>query len=75
MDVLVESVDGDGIEGRGAHQAPEVDGSTMLAGGDVTVRVGDLVRAKVVSTEGVDLIAVPVELLDPSPASAAAARP
>jgi hypothetical protein len=39
------------------------------------VHVGDLVRAKVVSTEGVDLIAVPVELLDPSPASAAAARP
>jgi ribosomal protein S12 methylthiotransferase len=75
VDVLVESVDGDGIEGRGAHQAPEVDGSTMLAGGDVTVRVGDLVRARVVSTEGVDLIAVPVELLDPSPASAAAARP
>jgi MiaB/RimO family radical SAM methylthiotransferase len=73
VDVLVESVDSDGIEGRGAHQAPEVDGSTMLTGGDVTVRVGDLVRAKVVSTEGVDLIAVPVELLDPS--LAAVTRP
>jgi ribosomal protein S12 methylthiotransferase RimO len=69
VDVLVESVDGlDGIEGRGAHQAPEVDGSTTLVGGDITVRVGDLVRAKVVSTDGVDLVALPMEVLDPYPA-------
>ena len=64
IDVLVESVDGDGIEGRGAHQAPEVDGSTMLTAAGYDVRVGDLVRAKVVATEGVDLVAVATELVD-----------
>jgi len=42
----------DGVEGRAAHQAPEVDGSTTLEGGDLTVRVGDLVRATVVASNG-----------------------
>ena len=55
LEVLVESVDG---EGRAAHQAPEVDGSTQLSAG--TYAVGDLVRALVVGSEGVDLIAAPV---------------
>jgi ribosomal protein S12 methylthiotransferase RimO len=55
--VLVESV-GDGVaEGRAAHQAPEVDGCTTLVGADV--RVGDMVRARVVASEGVDLVAAP----------------
>ena len=63
--MLVESVDGDGVEGRAAHQAPEVDGSTTLTGraADSEPRVGDLVRARVTGTDGVDLVAVPVELL------------
>jgi MiaB/RimO family radical SAM methylthiotransferase len=65
VDVLVETV-GEVVEGRAAHQAPEVDGSTSLTGGEVAVRVGDLVRAKVTSTEGVDLVAVPVEILSPA---------
>ena len=53
--MLVESVaDGD-VEGRAAHQGPEVDGSTYLV--QPGPRVGDLVRAVVVDTEGADLYA------------------
>jgi ribosomal protein S12 methylthiotransferase RimO len=51
VEVLIESADG---EGRAAHQAPDVDGTTLVNG---DVRVGDIVRAVVVDTEGVDLIA------------------
>ena len=54
--VLVESIEGDPdgwVEGRAAHQGPEVDGSTYLEGAGL--RVGDLVRAVVTSTDGVDL--------------------
>src|SRR3954453_10217106 len=60
--VLVESVedtpDGPVVEGRAAHQGPEVDGTTRLtAAGPVTHAVGDLVTARVVVTEGADLVA------------------
>jgi ribosomal protein S12 methylthiotransferase len=56
--VLVESVDEeDGVVGRAAHQAPETDGCTTLLGAPDGVRVGDLVEAKVVASEGVDLVA------------------
>lgn len=55
VEVLVESVDGDTAEGRAAHQAPEVDGTTTVHGAGL--RVGDLVRATVVATGGVDLTA------------------
>ncbi|MGW7517142.1 30S ribosomal protein S12 methylthiotransferase RimO [Streptomyces sp. NPDC054796] len=73
--VLVESVDGDdGPVGRGAHQAPETDGQILLAasegegagvGAGAASRgqglvVGRMVEAKVVATEGVDLIAEPL---------------
>ncbi len=58
--VLVESVDGDLAEGRAAHQGPEVDGSTTLEGGSGSLAVGDMIPAKVVGAEGVDLVAVPV---------------
>jgi ribosomal protein S12 methylthiotransferase len=68
VEVLVESVDADGIEGRAAHQAPEVDGSTTLSGGDLPIAVGDLVRARVTGTVGADLVAVPVEVLAAMPA-------
>ena len=58
VEVLVESVGPDGVEGRAAHQGPEVDGTTTLVGaGHVTV--GDLVSAVVVSAEGADLVARP----------------
>ncbi|MDT0327471.1 30S ribosomal protein S12 methylthiotransferase RimO [Nocardiopsis lambiniae] len=54
--VLVETVLEDGAyEGRSEHQAPEVDGSTILYGEDLAV--GDLVRATVVQAIGADLVA------------------
>jgi ribosomal protein S12 methylthiotransferase len=68
VEVLVESIDADGIEGRAAHQAPEVDGSTMLTGAEYTgsdLVVGDLVRARVTGTVGADLVAVPLEVVRP----------
>jgi hypothetical protein len=43
------------VEGRAAHQGPEVDGSTFLLDSDA--QVGDLVRAVVVESEGADLYA------------------
>lgn len=63
VDVLVEEVDPDGtgdgtVEGRAAQQGPEVDGTTRIHGAHA--RVGDFVRALVVATDGVDLIAEPV---------------
>ncbi|CAB4953537.1 unannotated protein [freshwater metagenome] len=57
IEVLVEQV-ADTIEGRGAHQAPEVDGNTTLVDHEgAALRVGDLVMATVVGSDGVDLIA------------------
>ncbi|MGW7679882.1 radical SAM protein [Kribbella sp. NPDC054772] len=44
-------------EGRAAHQGPEVDGITTLTGLPDGIKVGDLVSAKVVASDGVDLIA------------------
>ncbi|QMU78772.1 30S ribosomal protein S12 methylthiotransferase RimO [Streptacidiphilus sp. PB12-B1b] len=61
--VLVESIDEeDGVVGRADHQAPETDGSTTLLCAPDAVRVGDLVAAKVVASEGVDLVAEPLGL-------------
>ncbi|HZN75907.1 MAG TPA: 30S ribosomal protein S12 methylthiotransferase RimO [Micromonosporaceae bacterium] len=54
VDVLVESVDGDVVEGRAAHQGPE-DGSTTVRGAH-QARPGDLVQAKITGSEGVDLL-------------------
>ncbi|GGN53303.1 ribosomal protein S12 methylthiotransferase RimO [Actinoplanes lobatus] len=72
VEVLIDTIDGDEIEGRAEHQAPEVDGSTSLVAGDAGVdlsmlRPGDLVRARVTGTEGVDLLAVPVEMISAAP--------
>ena len=55
VSVLVESVAGDVAEGRAAHQAPEVDGSTTVSGGPL--EVGRMVPAVVRSSGGVDLFA------------------
>jgi ribosomal protein S12 methylthiotransferase RimO len=69
VEVLVDAVEDGVVEGRAAHQAPEVDGSTTLVapptgGVDLAaLRPGDLVRATVTGTEGVDLVAVPVEMI------------
>ncbi|WP_408899244.1 30S ribosomal protein S12 methylthiotransferase RimO [Nocardioides sp. R1-1] len=63
VEVLVEEVDPDGsrdgaVEGRAAQQGPEVDGTTRVLGVP-DARVGDLLRAVVVASDGVDLIAEP----------------
>ncbi|MCU1295647.1 MAG: ribosomal protein methylthiotransferase [Bryobacterales bacterium] len=50
VSVLIEGPDG---EGRALHQAPEVDGTTMVAG----AAIGSIVTATVVASEGVDLVA------------------
>ena len=62
VEVLVESLEPDSgtAEGRGAHQGPEVDGTTTLENLPAGTRVGDLVRALVTATDGVDLIADPI---------------
>ena len=64
VEVLVESLDGAAAEGRAAHQAPEVDGTTTLVPcPGAGLRVGDLVRAVVTGASGVDLVARPVEVM------------
>ncbi len=59
--VLVESIEpepaGGVVEGRAAHQGPEVDGSTTLRAVPAGVRVGDMISARVVASDGVDLVA------------------
>jgi len=58
VQVLVESVEDGVASGRGAHQAPEVDGTTSVrlpAG--ASVAVGDIIAARVQATDGVDLLA------------------
>jgi ribosomal protein S12 methylthiotransferase RimO len=59
VQVLVESVTSELVEGRAAHQGPETDGVTTLYRDAVPVRpsIGDLIDARVVASEGVDLIA------------------
>ncbi|MCA1674132.1 MAG: MiaB/RimO family radical SAM methylthiotransferase, partial [Actinobacteria bacterium] len=67
VDVLVEAVaglDADTI-GRAEHQAPEVDGECVFTGSG-SFAVGDLVRSRVVGTDGVDLAVEPVELIAPA---------
>jgi MiaB/RimO family radical SAM methylthiotransferase len=57
VEVLVEEALGDGqYEGRAAHQAPDVDGSTTLRA-DRPLSPGDLVTARVVESAGADLVA------------------
>ena len=58
VDVLVETTEG---EGRAAHQAPEVDGTTTLRG-NRGLRIGDIVPARVEASDGVDLVAVPLAI-------------
>ncbi|MGV9267211.1 30S ribosomal protein S12 methylthiotransferase RimO [Kitasatospora sp. NPDC003701] len=60
VEVLIESVDGDLVEGRAAHQAPETDGLTTLTGVE-DPEVGRFYRARVVASEGVDLVAEALE--------------
>ncbi|MEU5423273.1 30S ribosomal protein S12 methylthiotransferase RimO [Streptomyces sp. NPDC001407] len=60
MEVLVDRIDEeDGVLGRAAHQAPETDGQVRLVT-DREFAPGSMVVAKVVATEGVDLVAEPL---------------
>ncbi|WP_233160800.1 30S ribosomal protein S12 methylthiotransferase RimO [Actinophytocola xanthii] len=65
--VLVERVDEEGCAGRAAHQGPEVDGECLLTGEVAELVVGDLVRGKVVGSEGVDLVVAPAEVVGARP--------
>ncbi|WP_460852956.1 30S ribosomal protein S12 methylthiotransferase RimO [Nocardioides montaniterrae] len=66
--VLVENLEPDDVgedsdntvEGRAAHQGPEVDGITYVSGSG-SARVGDFLRARVVASDGVDLFAELIE--------------
>jgi ribosomal protein S12 methylthiotransferase len=66
IEVLVERVEADDageaeVEGRAAQQGPETDGSVLLqCPPEVDIRVGSLVSAVVVDSDGVDLVAEPV---------------
>ena len=62
--VLLESRDGDEGEGRAAHQAPEVDGSTRVHRLTLQHAVGGFVDAIVTGTEGVDLVADVADVAD-----------
>ena len=73
VEALVEAVSGDTAEGRTAGQAPEVDGSTTLTGpGAAGLAVGDVVRARVEDSCGVDLIADVLDVVTPARAGLAA---
>ena len=69
--VLVERADAedDDCAGRAAHQGPDADGECYLVGAHddgpdpASLRPGDLVRARVVDSEGVDLLVETLELL------------
>jgi ribosomal protein S12 methylthiotransferase RimO len=57
--VLVEEIDEETgeVTGRAAHQGPDIDGETLLTGAVEGLRPGMVVRASVVDTDGIDLIA------------------
>jgi tRNA A37 methylthiotransferase MiaB len=59
LEVLVESVADGVVEGRAAHQAPETDGTTIIAA-PPGLQVGDVVSCVVDGSDGVDLRATAV---------------
>ena len=63
VEVLIEDVLAGTADGRAAHQGPEVDGTTSIVGLPGDARTGQLWRAVVVASEGVDLVAEPLEVL------------
>ncbi|MGO9778412.1 MAG: 30S ribosomal protein S12 methylthiotransferase RimO [Streptosporangiaceae bacterium] len=74
-EVIIEERLGDGLfEGRAAHQAPEVDGTTTVQA-DADLTPGQLVRATVVSSDGVDLVATAQTAPEASPQTAPEAAP
>jgi len=75
VEVLVEEVAGGLAHGRAEHQQPEVDGACTVRTAGLTgpVRVGDLLRATVVTSAGVDLVCEASEVIDAARAGAPAA--
>jgi len=70
VEVLIEEdLGGRLYEGRAAHQAPEVDGVTTVRS-PAPLAVGGMISARVVTSQGVDLVADALQ-----PASTAAPRP
>jgi ribosomal protein S12 methylthiotransferase RimO len=66
VDVLIETIDVDeaGVRvavGHAGHQGPD-DATTAVIIDQRVVEVGDFIRAVVIDTEGVDLVAEPVEI-------------
>ena len=53
--VLVESVDEDGVQGRAGHQGPE-DGGTIVSDAPAEVAVGDVLTVRIVESLGVDVV-------------------
>jgi ribosomal protein S12 methylthiotransferase RimO len=53
--LLEDKTEEGGVEGRAAHQAPEVDGTVLVRGAGLAL--GEIVAARVTGSEGVDLIA------------------
>ncbi|MCC9309178.1 30S ribosomal protein S12 methylthiotransferase RimO [Kitasatospora sp. RB6PN24] len=68
VEVLVESLEDGEVIGRAAHQAPETDGLTTLVGAEQAV-VGRFYRARVIASEGVDLVAEVIEAASPAAAA------
>jgi ribosomal protein S12 methylthiotransferase RimO len=65
LEVLVEEELGQGrYNGRAAHQAPEVDGTTEIRS-ELPLAAGDLVLARVTGSGGVDLVADVIEPAGP----------
>jgi len=62
-EVLILIEDADELEGRAAHQGPEVDGSTRIVKGESDVMIGEKVtvgsyiRGEVIGSDGADLLA------------------
>jgi ribosomal protein S12 methylthiotransferase len=54
--LIEEDLGGQCYEGRAAHQAPEVDGVTTVRS-PTPLTTGGMVRATVVTSQGVDLVA------------------
>ncbi|NDU72605.1 30S ribosomal protein S12 methylthiotransferase RimO [Actinomadura sp. DSM 109109] len=50
-----DGAEGGAFEGRAEHQAPEVDGTVLVRGEGLAL--GDIVEARVVGSDGVDLVA------------------
>jgi ribosomal protein S12 methylthiotransferase len=70
LEVLIDSVDGDTAAGRSYADAPEIDGAVTVSNGR-GIKVGDLVRVRILATSTYDVAGVPESspIIDPSTAA------